>query len=93
MAVAKGHRKAHLKRDRVKAHIEELKQLILKRYPEARFEIGLVPESRWPALWVQANFESALDVYNLVGEIQSDFIGKELTGVYVIPIEMNGSDN
>jgi hypothetical protein len=52
-----------------------------------------VPEARWPGLWVYADFDSALDVFDLVGDAQAEFIGEELSGVYVIPMELNGSDD
>ncbi len=81
------------KRERIAAHMEELKRLILTRYPQARFEMAPVPEARWPGLWVYADFESALDVFDLVSDAQADFIGEELTGVYVIPMELNGNED
>lgn len=91
MAVAREPRRKAPKRERLATHVEELKRLILARYPQARFEMAPVPESRWPGLWVYAEFESALDVFDLVSDAQADFIGEELTGVYVIPMELNGN--
>jgi len=73
--------------------VEELKRLILATHPEARFEIAGVPESRWPGLWVYARFDSVWEILDLVGDAGADFLGKELTGVHVIPMQLNGSND
>jgi len=93
VAVARQPRRKAPKRERIATHVEELKRLILARYPRARFEMAPVPEARWPGLWVYADFDSALDVFDLVGDAQAEFIGEELSGVYVIPMELNGSND
>jgi len=93
MAVARRPRGGRGKKERVAAHVEELKRLIRETHPEARFEIAAVPESRWPGLWVYAKFDSLWDILDLVGDASADFLGEELTGVHVIPMELNGSDD
>jgi len=79
------------KREKVSAHIEELVRIIRTAHPEARFEIAPVPESRWPGLWVYANFEDLWDIFDLVGDEQDEFMGKELSGVHVIPMELTSN--
>ena len=93
MAVARHPRGRPAKKERVAAHVEELKRLIRSAYPEARFELAPVPGSKWPGLWVYARFDSVWDVLDLVADVGADFLGQELTGVHVIPMELTGSDD
>ena len=93
MAVARRPEKRLNKKARISAHIEDLKRLIQTAHPEARFEVAPVPESRWPGLWVYADFDDLWDIFDLVGDAQDEFMGKELMAVHVMPQEPNGSGN
>lgn len=76
------------KTDRIKAHIEELKRNIKKRYPEARFQVDPVPESRWPGLWVECNAELISDVTDPLEELQEEFFLRENMDVHVIVLNL-----
>ncbi len=74
--------------ERIATHIEELKSIIRTKYPEARFEVAPVPESRWPGLWVYANIESDWDLYDLIREKEEAFFIREWMDVHVISLPL-----
>jgi hypothetical protein len=72
------------KRERTANHIERLQQIILASYPDAEFEVGPVPESRWTGLWVHADIDDSFDLYDLLREEQDRFFLEETMDVHVI---------
>lgn len=72
------------KNDRIRAHIADLKDAILSKYPRARIEEAPVAESRWPAIWVYGDIESAWDVFDLLRDLRERFFKQELMDVHVV---------
>ncbi len=92
MAIARKPRTSPTKKERIKAHIEELKQIILSKFPEARFEVGPVPESRWPGLWVRCNAELISDVTDPLEEVRDEFFLRENMDVHVLVLDLKDGD-
>jgi len=85
MVTAKRPRARPPKRDRVRAHIEELKRLVLSEHPEARVDVGPVPETTWPGLYVYADIDDhgEEELRALVSQAQEKFFQDEWMTVYV----------
>ena len=84
MAIARTTRRTGGREERVAAHIEELKKLIAKRFPGARFRVGPVPESSWPGLWVKCDAEYVDDVTEPLREERWRFFVRDKMDVHVI---------
>jgi len=93
MVIAKRARSKPPKRERVKAHIEELKRLVLSKHPEARFEVGPVPDIRWPGLYVYARIDDDQEeeLRNFIAEPQEQFFQDEWMSVFVFVREPDGN--
>ncbi len=88
MAVARKLPTRPTKKERINAHIQQLKRIILSKFPQARFEVGPVPESRWPGLWVTANADCVSDVTDLLEEVQDEFFLRENMDVHVLVLDL-----
>ena len=88
MAVAKKPAQKPPKKERIAAHIEELKRNIRARFPEAQFEVGPVPESRWPGLWVRCSAELISDVTDPLQEMRWEFFLRENMDVHVLVLDL-----
>jgi hypothetical protein len=92
MAIAREPAHRASKKERVLAHIAELKREIKARFPEAEFEVSTVPESNWPALWVRCDAQLIGDVTGPVEEMQWQFFVRERMNVHVLVLDSgNGS--
>ncbi len=87
MAIARKPASRPTKSERIAAHIEELKREIKSRFPEARFRVGPVPETRWPGLWVYCDAELIGDVTDPLEEIQWQFFLRENMDVHVLVLD------
>lgn len=75
------------KREKAHKYVEELEGIIKKKFPEAQFRLGRVPETRGICLWVYSTSEDA-DIWNLVSERQSEMYFKDGVDIYVIPVSL-----
>ena len=88
MAIARKLPTRPTKKERIKAHIEELERAIIERFPEARFEVAPVPDSRWPGLWVRTTADCVSDVTDMLAEIREEFFLRENMDVHVIVLDL-----
>jgi hypothetical protein len=84
MAVARVAGRRPPKRARVAKHVDALRRDILGRYPDARFMLGRIPESSWPALFVSCAAQYVSDVTNPLLAMMDDFFVAENMDVHVI---------
>ncbi len=84
MAVARTTMRQPSKAQRIAAHIENLKGAIKERFPKAEFQVGPVPESNWPGLWVRCDAAFLDDVTAPLTEMQEEFFLRENMDVHVI---------
>ena len=94
MVIAKRSRSKPPKRQRIKAHIEELKRLVRSKHPEARFDVGPVPDISWPGLYVHANIDDDQEeeLYSFISQAQEGFFEGEWMTVFVFVRQPNGAD-
>lgn len=92
MVTLKEPRSKPPKRERIRAHIEDLKRLIAGRYPDVRFDVGPVPDISWPGLYVYLHLdeEAEEDLRDLISRIQDEFLEQEWMTVFVFVREPNG---
>ena len=86
MAIARLTQRHPLKRERIAQHIEALKQRITSRFPDAKFQIGKIPESSWPALFVACKAKYVSDVTDPLQDLDEEFFLKENMDVHVIVV-------
>lgn len=84
MAIARQSKARPTKPERIREHIEDLKRTILERFPAAAFEVGPVPESRWPGLWVCCDADLISDVTDPLWLLREEFFRRERMDVHVI---------
>ena len=87
MAIAREFRAGQTKPERIREHIESLKGTISERFPEAAFEVGPVPESRWPGLWVRCDADLISDVTDPLSVLREEFFLRERMDVHVIVLD------
>jgi hypothetical protein len=94
MVIAKRARSKPPKRERIKAHIEELKRLVVSKHPEARFDVGPVPDIRWPGLYVYAsiNGDQEDELQDFISQAQERFFEGEWMTVFVFVRQPSGAD-
>jgi len=91
MTIAKRARR-QTKPERIQAHVQEMKRAIRANFPDAEFEFGPVPESRWPGLWVYCAVDVVGDVTDSLDEMREDFFIRENMDIHVIVLEPRRSD-
>ena len=84
MAIARESKARQTKPERIREHIEDLKRTILESFPDAAFEVGPVPESRWPGLWVHCGADLISDVTDPLWLLREEFFRRERMDVHVI---------
>ena len=92
MTVTRKEAAALNKRERINRHVEELKSAILSRFPDAKFEVGPVPDTSWPGLWVACRVEDSSDVRTPLSDLRDAFFLAENMDVHVIVVGENEFD-
>lgn len=85
MAIAKRQTRPP-KKVRIETHIKALRAAITARYPGAKFLVARVPESSWPALYVDLERDTDDDLHDLVREEQEQFFLTENMDVHLIHV-------
>jgi len=73
--------------------VEQLKDLVLRKFPEARFEVTKMPDTRKSvAIWTYTNADF-WEVSDVVSEREFEIMMDDGKFLYVIPMPLNPLDN